>query len=79
MNLRRRHLDESQRAMVAARPAMLPKGANQHSSIELPTQEQAAEMLNVGVASVKRAALVLERARAPDRSAKGRRLMHDLG
>jgi len=49
--------------MVAARLATLRQGANQHregSSIELPT-EAAASRLNVGVATVKRARVVLER------------------
>jgi ParB-like chromosome segregation protein Spo0J len=74
-NLKRRHLNESQRASVAARLANLrdgqradyalqsagesPDGAG--SSIELPapvTQDAAAELLNVSVASVKRAAAV---------------------
>lgn len=67
-NLRRRHLNESQRAMVAARLASLPVGANQHregSSIELPSQEQAAGQLGVGVASVKRARVVATKA-APE-------------
>jgi N6-adenosine-specific RNA methylase IME4 len=57
-NLKRRHLDESQRAMVAARLAMLTKGANQHRPIGLPSQEQAATILNVSERSVKRAAVV---------------------
>lgn len=55
LNLRRRHLDESQRGVVAASIAKLPRGANQHSPIGLPTQERAAEMLNVGLNTVKRA------------------------
>jgi N6-adenosine-specific RNA methylase IME4 len=61
-NLYRRHLNESQRAMIADRVATLPPGANQHSSIGLPsmTQAAAAAMLNVSVASVKRARRVRE-------------------
>lgn len=60
LNLHRRHLDESQRAMVAGRLATLPKGANQHASIEAPTQTQAAELLNVSRPSVQRAREVIE-------------------
>lgn len=62
LNLHRRHLGESQRAMVAANIASLPVGANQHRSIDLPSasQQQAAEMLNVSVPSVKRARAVIE-------------------
>ncbi|MBX3288390.1 MAG: hypothetical protein KF855_03500 [Acidobacteria bacterium] len=59
LNLHRRHLNESQRAMVANRLANLEKGANQHTSIDVCTtpisQSQAAEMMKVGVASVQRA------------------------
>lgn len=59
LNLRRRHMDESQRAMVAAGLANLSRGDNQHRSIDLSTtQEQAASMLNVSVPSIKRAAVV---------------------
>ncbi len=47
LNLHRRHLDESQRGMVAARLSNLERGGNQHSSIELTSQGRAAEMLNV--------------------------------
>jgi hypothetical protein len=42
--------------------AKLPKGANQHSSIDLTTQTDAAGLLNVSVPSIKRARKVLERA-----------------
>jgi hypothetical protein len=46
--LQRRHLTESQRAMVAARIANLQPGTNQwtRKSAE-PTQPEAAELLNV--------------------------------
>jgi hypothetical protein len=63
LNLRRRHLDESQRAMVAARIATLPKGSNQHTPIgasSVPTQSQAADMLNVGHRNVQRARQVID-------------------
>lgn len=62
LNLRRRHLDESQRAMIAAKLAALPRGSNQHASIEAPSQEQAAKMLKVGRASVQRAKTVYAKA-----------------
>src|SRR5690606_18766996 len=55
-NLKRRHLDESQRAMVAANIARLPLGANQHTaSANLPTQAEAATMLNVSERTVRSA------------------------
>lgn len=56
-NLRRRHLSESQRAMVAAKVADLKRGANQHSE-GLPIG-RAAAMLNVSERSVARAKKVL--------------------
>jgi N6-adenosine-specific RNA methylase IME4 len=56
LNLRRRHLNESQRAIVAAKLAMLGLGANQHS--EGPSIEEASRLLNVGHASVERAKTV---------------------
>lgn len=56
LNLKRRHLNESQRAMVAAKLAKLELGANQHSGSEnLPTQQQAANMLNVSDRSIRTA------------------------
>jgi N6-adenosine-specific RNA methylase IME4 len=58
LNLKRRHLDESQRAMVAARLATLKRGDNQHSPIGETSQAKAAELLNVGKRSVERAAEV---------------------
>lgn len=60
VNVHRRHLTESQRAMAAARIATLPKGANQHASIEAPSQKEAAETLKVGRASVQRAKEVID-------------------
>jgi len=60
LNLRRRHLDESQRAMVAAKLATLKRGDNQHSPIGETSQAKAAELLNVGKRSVERAAEVRE-------------------
>jgi len=63
LNLRRRHLDESQRAMVAAKLATLQLGDNQHS--EGPSIEEASRLLNVGHASVERAKTV-QRAGAPE-------------
>jgi ParB-like chromosome segregation protein Spo0J len=60
LNLTRRHLDSSQRAMVAARLATLPRGANQHASIDAPSQADAAELLNVSRPSVQRAREVIE-------------------
>jgi hypothetical protein len=60
LNLRRRHLDESQRALVAARLATLPRGANQHASIGAPSQERAAGLLNVSRSGVQRAREILD-------------------
>jgi hypothetical protein len=56
-NLHRRHLNESQRAMVAARLANLQRGANQHSE-GMPIG-RAAELLNTSERSVARAREVL--------------------
>jgi N6-adenosine-specific RNA methylase IME4 len=58
LNLHRRHLDESQRAMVAARVASLHRGANQHSE-GLPIG-RASGMLNVSERSAHRARDVIE-------------------
>ena len=59
LNLHRRHLSESQRAMVAAKLANMRQGERTDiSSIELMSQEDAADLLNVGVSSVKRAKTV---------------------
>lgn len=62
LNLKRRHLNESQRAMVGARLANLKRGDNQftkeHPSIEGTSQSDAAKQMQVGVASIERAAAV---------------------
>jgi ParB-like chromosome segregation protein Spo0J len=58
LNLRRRHLNESQRAMVAAKLATLKLGDNQHSE-GLPIG-RGSELLNVGERSVARAREVRE-------------------
>jgi hypothetical protein len=62
-NLIRRHLDESQRGMVAARIAGLPHGVRvdrQDGSIDpSKTTQEAADLLNVGTATVKRAKAVI--------------------
>src|SRR5262249_1972605 len=59
INLHRRHLDESQRAMVAVKLAMLLRaGDNPHS--EGPPIGRSSELLNVGERSVARAREVQE-------------------
>lgn len=62
-NLHRRHLTTAQRAIVAAKLATLRNGSNQHSkegaSNDVPSQEQAAALLNVSTASLQRAKHVL--------------------
>lgn len=55
-NLKRRHLDESQRAMVAAKLANMKQGSRTDlSPIGEMSQAHAAELLNVGKRSVERA------------------------
>jgi hypothetical protein len=58
MNLKRRHLDASQRAMVVAGIASLPKGSHPPIGGSSPTQEVAAKLLNVSVRSGQRARYV---------------------
>lgn len=72
LNMARRHMDESQRSMVAAKIARLPLGANQHGtasdegvSIDTPSLGDAAELMNVGRATAARARKVQENA-APE-------------
>lgn len=63
LNIHRRHLDESQRAMIAAEIANLKQNRTpkQPASIEAGvSQTSAAEMLNVSRSSVQRAANVLK-------------------
>lgn len=70
LNIKRRHLDESQRAMVAARIASLSQGRPSKSQPEEnrpkgrfiengPTQAEAAATLNVGERSVRRAKRII--------------------
>jgi hypothetical protein len=64
-NETRRHLDASQRSMVAAKLAQLPRGANQHASRDASSeisQTEAADLMHVGRAQVQRARVVQERA-----------------
>ena len=58
-NLHRRHLNESQRAMVAAKLTDLEKGANQHTKGEGVSIDTASKLLNVGRASIFRAKKIL--------------------
>jgi len=61
MNLKRRHLDESQRAMVAAKLANFEHGGDRTKSpIGDLKQQQAADMLNVGKRTVERAREVID-------------------
>jgi ParB-like chromosome segregation protein Spo0J len=59
-NLHRRHLNESQRAMVAAKLATLSVGANQHSEKEGTPIGAASKILSVGRGSIDRAKVVLK-------------------
>ena len=59
MNLKRRHLDESQRAMVAAKLANLNEGRpSETAQICAVSQDSAAEMLNVSRRTVQSAAKI---------------------
>ena len=62
LNLHRRHLDESQRAMVADNVANLNEGRpKNNASIEAVSQTQAAEKLNISRSAVQRAHQVNEK------------------
>lgn len=64
LNLHRRHLSESQRAMVAAKLATLKTGEKKsNAQICAPTQEEAAKQLQVSRRSVQAAKKVLKEAR----------------
>lgn len=66
LNLKRRHLSESQRAMVAANIATMRHGGDrvseQAANLPVATQAEAAEMLNVSERSVRTAAKVRDEA-----------------
>ncbi|KKN13995.1 hypothetical protein LCGC14_1000720 [marine sediment metagenome] len=53
-NLKRRHLNESQKAIIGERIAELPSGVH-GTLISVPTQEQTARMLNIGVRAIQSA------------------------
>ena len=63
LNLKRRHLDESQRAMVAKKLASLERGQRQTGKFAgVTTQAEAASMLNVSERSVRTAGAVIDKA-----------------
>lgn len=53
-NLRRRHMTNEERAKAADRLATLPRGSNQHASIEAPSQAEAAKKFDVTRTAVQR-------------------------
>jgi ParB-like chromosome segregation protein Spo0J len=59
VNLKRRHLSDSQRALTAARFSTLPKGANQHTAAAVPSQNQLAKIFSVSTDSIQRGKLLL--------------------
>src|ERR1035437_7712468 len=58
LNLKRRHLDTSQRVMAAAKLATLKQGQKANTAIAV-SQEAAAKSLNVSVDSVQRARFIV--------------------
>jgi hypothetical protein len=67
LNLRRRHLDTSQRAMVAAKIANMSEG-RPSKTVEISTvsQPEAAELLNVSRESVVSARRVVDEGARPN-------------
>lgn len=61
LNLKRRHLSETQRAAVAAELANLREGRPKTASIEAVSQSTAAHLLNVSRSAVQRAEIVRKR------------------
>lgn len=62
LNLHRRHLNESQRAMLASKVATMRAGRQSNTAIAVLSQEAAAETLHVSVDSVQRARKVINKA-----------------
>jgi hypothetical protein len=60
-NLRRRHLDTSQRATVAAKIATLRRGDNRNAPIGASSRADTSELLSVGTTRIDRATRVQSR------------------
>lgn len=58
LNLHRRHLNETQRAMVGERLATRPEGRPKTTSIDAVSKAEAAELLNVSESSIDRARVI---------------------
>jgi hypothetical protein len=61
LNLHRRHLDDAQRAMIAAKLATMKRGDNQHSPNGETSQAKAAKLLNVSKRRVERTREVIDK------------------
>jgi len=68
-NLHRRHLNESQRAYVAAQFAQLHRGRTSNRPMGTLAQSEAATLMNVGVRSVRRAAIVRDHGTPEEKAA----------